>query len=269
MDPHELHLLNLHDEEVGVRYRIEGYYLPLLAEGRSDRNRDGGPMLVLDCGCGNGLSVALLEQAGIDAFGIDSSPMRAEQWKGRGQAGARSRCLQADAGDLPFEDASFDVILSSGVLEHIGVDERCEPRYQVGPKASQAEDRLRVFGELFRVLRPGGVMYVDHPNGAFPVDFWHNDSAHSGKPRLHSPREGFAPTAREVRELARSVDPGCTVTPLSPAGRFTFRRTRRRRFRRLLVPALETWWKVLRHPPFSRLAGSALNPYLVVKIVRS
>jgi SAM-dependent methyltransferase len=62
-----------------------------------------------------------------------------------------------DPARLPFEDDSFDVIVSSSCFEH-------DPMFWV------------TFLELGRVLKPGGVMYINAPsNGAvhrFPLDCW-------------------------------------------------------------------------------------------------
>lgn len=62
-----------------------------------------------------------------------------------------------DPANLPFDDDSFDVIVSSSCFEH-------DPLFWM------------TFLELGRVLKPGGVLYVNAPsNGAvhrFPLDCW-------------------------------------------------------------------------------------------------
>lgn len=51
----------------------------------------------------------------------------------------------ASAHELPFPDASFDVVISVNVLEHI-------------------DDPVRLFAEVRRVLKPGGVFIAHTPN---------------------------------------------------------------------------------------------------------
>jgi SAM-dependent methyltransferase len=50
--------------------------------------------------------------------------------------------IMADAKQLPFEDASVDVVLSGGLLEHF-------------------REPLPIVREMARVLRPGGLFYAD------------------------------------------------------------------------------------------------------------
>ncbi|MBI3697313.1 MAG: class I SAM-dependent methyltransferase, partial [Acidobacteria bacterium] len=206
-------LQNLEDEQVGVRHRMEHFYLPLFQQFCQERGLQPGCVRVLDCGCGNGLSVECLAEAGFAACGIDLWAVRLEQWKERSRL-PRAGFLFADATRLPFAPASFDIVLSCGLLEHIGVAEEWEPVYKVAPLADQAERRRQFLVECFRVMRPGGVLYLDHPNGAFPIDFWHN--SYRTEPRFHSLSEGFLPTFREVATLARQADPACRVEAVSP-----------------------------------------------------
>ena len=69
------------------------------------------PQRILDVGCGTGKQLSLLP-GNLDAVGIDlSEAMLAEAEKQ-----ARGRCRQADATDIPFDDDSFDLILSQFAL---------------------------------------------------------------------------------------------------------------------------------------------------------
>ncbi|MEO1083881.1 MAG: hypothetical protein AAFY88_06535 [Acidobacteriota bacterium] len=70
----------LANEETGVRARIEDYYLPAILAFQ-DRAELGRPVRVLDSGCGNGLSVDLLNAAGFEAWGNDISALRKWQWR--------------------------------------------------------------------------------------------------------------------------------------------------------------------------------------------
>jgi ubiquinone/menaquinone biosynthesis C-methylase UbiE len=98
---------------------------------------------ILDCGCGPGsITVGLAEWAPDgQTVGID---LGAEQLDGA-RALARDLGLenvtfrQGDIFDLPFEDASFDVVFSQTVLYHI-------------PNTEKA------LAEIKRVLRPGGLV---------------------------------------------------------------------------------------------------------------
>lgn len=257
------HRRNLEDEEIGVRHRMEHFYLPLFREFCCAQRLDRGRVRVLDCGCGSGLSVDSLAEAGFFAFGIDSWTLRYQQWRERPRLLGSCFC-QADATALPFADACFDIVFSCGLLEHIGVAEQCTPTYQVVPLPNRMQLRHRFVAECLRVLRRPGVLYLDHPNGAFPVDFWHND--YRGRPRFHRPSEKFLPTFEEVTALARAVDPRCRIEAVTPAGRFTFRRATRRWYGKFLAGPLQLYFQLLRYPALSLLAGSPLNPYLVLRI---
>ncbi|MEK7284877.1 MAG: class I SAM-dependent methyltransferase [Chloroflexota bacterium] len=58
------------------------------------------------------------------------------------RAGRRGHVVLADARSLPFPVASFDVVLSGGLLEHF-------------------RDPAPILSEMARVLRPGGLFYAD------------------------------------------------------------------------------------------------------------
>jgi ubiquinone/menaquinone biosynthesis C-methylase UbiE/uncharacterized membrane protein YbhN (UPF0104 family) len=100
----------------------------------------------LDVGCGQGAYVARMRALGYDVRGIDASA---------GQVLAAARHL----GDarlvttgstlaIPADDRAFDFVYVINVLHHL----------------PSVEDQRVAFGELFRVLRPGGVLFVHEIN---------------------------------------------------------------------------------------------------------
>jgi SAM-dependent methyltransferase len=100
-----------------------------------------GPQLgekVLDVACGTGNAALLAARAGADTTGVDAAPRLIEVARGRAQA--EDLPVRFDVGDaqaLPYDHATFDVVLSIfGVIF--------------------AADAERAFGEIVRVLRPGG-----------------------------------------------------------------------------------------------------------------
>jgi SAM-dependent methyltransferase len=253
-------------EAAGLDGEFEGavsrtnFYLERLRPLAAHLNRS--QFRVLDCGCGNGLSVDLLNRSGLATWGNDSSALRKWQWEGRD---SRSRLLVCDSVRLPFRRGFFSAILCSGVLEHVGVSEQGQPQYSVRVLPERDEARIQLLRELLRVLGRNGVLWLDFPNGAFPIDFWHRGTAGL---RIHSPLEGFLPRINEIEAYVRAVEPAAEVRVVSPEGRLQFRQVRRRWYGRLLSPAAKGYFRVLSHPLSGPLRRSWLNPYLVVEVCR-
>lgn len=98
----------------------------------------------LDVGCGDGEVVDYIARRyGSKVVGIDIDPVQLELARKRVNGLASVTFIEADATSLPFADASFDVVLSFGVLQHI----------------ANWEDALK---EISRVLRDRGYfLYAD------------------------------------------------------------------------------------------------------------
>ncbi len=112
---------------------------------------------VLEVGAGAAQGTRWLRTvAGADAVATDvSAGMLAAAARLDAATGTRTPLVQADARELPFADASFDVVFTAfGALPFV-------------------PDPHRVHAEVVRVLRPGGrwVFSVTHPvRWAFPDD---------------------------------------------------------------------------------------------------
>ena len=93
----------------------------------------------LDVGCGSGGNTEVLRDLGWDVTGLEYSPTAAELARSRGLD-----IVQGDATSLPFADASYDLVMSTDMWEHV-------------------QDDVAVARESARVLRPGGRLLVAVP----------------------------------------------------------------------------------------------------------
>jgi SAM-dependent methyltransferase len=108
---------------------------------------------VLDMGCGGGRHAFELYRRGADVVALDlsfedlvevSTMFRAMELEGEVTAGGSARAVRGSAYQLPFEDNSFDRIIAAEIMEHL------------------PEDELAM-SELYRVLKPGGLIAVTVP----------------------------------------------------------------------------------------------------------
>jgi 2-polyprenyl-3-methyl-5-hydroxy-6-metoxy-1,4-benzoquinol methylase len=99
------------------------------------------PCKVMELGCGAGNYVIHLARSGFDAAGVDISENAIEMArKSASRAGVTCAFTVADVlGDLSGIDAAFDFVYDWELLHHI-----------------YPEDRDRYFGNVVRLLKPGG-----------------------------------------------------------------------------------------------------------------
>jgi SAM-dependent methyltransferase len=185
---------------------VETFLLPL------------GPRLVEACGIGPGLKVLDVAAgtgnaslpaaaAGAHVVATDLTPELLEAGRGRAEAaGLTLEWQPADAESLPFEDASFDVVMSS-------IGAMFAPHHQT------------VAGELVRVCRPGGTIGLlswtpegmigalframgpfapAPPPGAQPPPLWGSEE-HLNE--LFGDRVDFATLNREMLEITAFEHP--------------------------------------------------------------
>ena len=127
-----------------------------------------GDECVLDVGCGRGLyllgaakHLPTGKAVGIDLWqAYDLSGNTADAtWANAQAEGVEDRIeiMTGDMRKMPFLDASFDVILSSQAIHNI---------YDRG-------ERDQALGEIIRVLKPGGSLYIiDHRNTGQYADYF-------------------------------------------------------------------------------------------------
>ena len=139
---------------------------------------------ILEVGCGGGAFLAFLEDKGVEATGVDISE---EALRLASQIAAASRVVEADAADLPFEDASFDRLVSHHLVEHL-------------------PDLQKALGEWNRVLEPDGILALCTPNGRYPSPDMFFDLSHL---HLYMPEE----LKQEVEKAGFSVDRSVTIFP--------------------------------------------------------
>jgi len=105
---------------------------------------------VLEVACGRGGFVSELMRGGAHVTGCDFSysALRVARERLAGESGpAEARLIQGDAQKLPFACDTFDVVVSCETIEHV-------------PDAHAA------LGEMCRVARPGGKLFLTTPNYA-------------------------------------------------------------------------------------------------------
>jgi SAM-dependent methyltransferase len=119
---------------------------------------------LLDLACGNGYAVVTWRSSGIQAFGGDIFRYRLSH--GAAEHRERRPFVLADARNLPFRSDTFEIVVSSGIIEQVGVRESSNP-YTICVEADQDESRSQVIGESSRIVRAGGFFYLDFPDSSF------------------------------------------------------------------------------------------------------
>jgi SAM-dependent methyltransferase len=132
------HLLRATARAEATHFWFRGFRLfvaPLLRQATRDRSSP----LILDCGCGTGNNLTLLEQFG-HAYGFDLTAIGLKI----GRESGRSRLARASVTAVPFPADTFDIVTSFDVLYSL-----------------ESADEHAAVAEMFRVAKPGGCVVVN------------------------------------------------------------------------------------------------------------
>jgi ubiquinone/menaquinone biosynthesis C-methylase UbiE len=104
------------------------------------------PARILDVGGAAGAYALWLADRGYQVHLIDAMPRLVEEARRRSEASANRicTCQVGDARELTFNDGVADAVLLLGPLYHL----------------TETAERLRALREVYRVLRPGGVLFA-------------------------------------------------------------------------------------------------------------
>ncbi len=108
--------------------------------------------IILDCACGRGFYLNMLRtvsQCKLVGLELDSDVI-AKAYRNVGQL-PHITLSQANIYQQPYPANRFDAVILSEILEHV-------------------DDDVRGLKEVFRVLKPGGVVAITVPNANYP--FW-------------------------------------------------------------------------------------------------
>lgn len=97
---------------------------------------------ILDLGCGRGEFLTAMKSKGYDIIGVEPDPYKDEAIeKNKKDNAIDVEVLKVPGEAMPFQPGTFDFIYCNDVLEH-------------------CKDPRRLLGEIHRVLKPGGQVYL-------------------------------------------------------------------------------------------------------------
>lgn len=154
-----------------IVYGLLGKYLP--GGTRTSRR-------ALDLGCGAGLNLERLSQY-AQTTGTDYYEEALHFCRRRGF----TRLCKADAANLPFGSNLFDIVTALDVIEHL-------------------DDDQVALAELYRVMRPGGVLIISVPAYRFLWTYWDDILGHRRRYTTSMMRDAVTSAGFKVRKLSYS-----------------------------------------------------------------
>lgn len=139
----------------------------------------------LDAGCGDGRHLAAVGARAARATGTDISERILETARATARrAGVEPELVRANLEALPFPDASFDLVLSTQVIEHLldpaaGVRELARVLAPAGTLVLTTDNRRNLVSRTLNAPRAGAVALlglrgrrrkVEFPHASFPLE---------------------------------------------------------------------------------------------------
>ena len=200
-----------YEHQAKIRYELEPYILDF-ADFQNYKQKK-----VLEIGVGLGADHQKFAEVGAELTGVDLTPRAINYTRKRLEiCGLQSNVEVADAENLPFDNESFELVYSWGVLHH-------------------SPDTKKCISEVFRVLKTGGkakvmIYHTYSFNGYF---LWVRYGLLKGKPRTslaeiydkHQESPGTkAYSIKEARDMFKQFENVEIKTVLTHGDLFTARR---------------------------------------------
>lgn len=136
---------------------------------------------IMDAGCGTGGNMEILQKFG-QVFGVDKEEEALSFCRRRG---LNNLYLADITKTLPFEDNYFSLITGFDILEHIKDDEKA----------------LR---EFFRVLKPGGTLFLTTPAHPFLWSKWDEICGHKRRYKSQELRQKVEAAGFKIKRFSSS-----------------------------------------------------------------
>lgn len=235
-------------------YSTQHFWIPLFKRRFKKQLANGDRPRLLSVGCGIGVEVDMLCEAGFACYGIDNGNRTKEWPKRQNNAGL----LLANAMHMPFPDCAFDAVFCGCVFPHVGVvgdSNRTTERY--------LEDRQKLADEMVRVTKPDGLVVACSPNRSCPLDIFHGREAGSYLPRLNPPGSRFLLSIGDYKRMFGRA--GCrSVRSLPVAGFWGFVTMNRSLKGKLLSAPIQASFWLASMEPLRFLRSTPFIPWVAV-----